>query len=123
MEINKATIGGGVDEFTGKVQSAFGSAVGDTPTQVEGKIHELKGKAEQAFGKAKEVYGKASETARSWADQAPDAAREARATATRIAEESTAKVRQTVQEQPVAVLAGGIALGFVVGWLLSGRKN
>ena len=39
------------------------------------------------------------------------------------AEEGTAKVRTTVQEQPLAALGAGIALGFVVGWLLSGRKK
>ena len=40
-----------------------------------------------------------------------------------MAEEGTAKVRTTVQEQPLAALGAGIALGFVVGWLLSGRKK
>ncbi|MFZ4689644.1 MAG: CsbD family protein [Polymorphobacter sp.] len=123
MSINKETVEGAVTEFGGQVQAAAGEAFGDTKTQVDGKIHELKGKAEQAYGKAKDAYEKASDKAKVWAEQAPEAAREAREKATRLAEESTAKVRQTVQEQPVAVLAGGIALGFVVGWLLSGRKN
>lgn len=123
MAINKETIEGSFNEFGGKVEGVVGEAFGDTKTQVDGKIHELKGKAEQVYGKAKDSYAKASEKAKEWADHAPEAAREARERATRIAEESTAKVRQTVQEQPVAVLAGGIALGFVIGWLLSGRKN
>ena len=90
---------------------------------LDGKITELKGKAEEVYGKAKDGYAKASEKAKAWADQAPETAREARERAARLAEESTAKVRQTVQEQPIAVLAGGVALGFVVGWLLSGRRN
>jgi uncharacterized protein YjbJ (UPF0337 family) len=123
MAINEETIQGGLEQVAGKVQGTVGETFGDSKMQVEGKIHELKGKAEQAYGKAKDVYEKASEKARGWAEQAPESAREAREKAARIAEDSTAKVRQTVQEQPVAVLAGGIALGFVVGWLLSGRKN
>jgi ElaB/YqjD/DUF883 family membrane-anchored ribosome-binding protein len=87
---------------------------------LDGKITELKGKAEEVYGKAKDGYAKASEKAKAWA---PETAREAKERAARLAEESTAKVRQTVQEQPIAVLAGGVALGFVVGWLLSGRRN
>ncbi|PZN92812.1 MAG: hypothetical protein DCF31_14880 [Alphaproteobacteria bacterium] len=123
MTINKETIEGGFNEVGGKVEGAIGDAFGDSKTQAEGTIHELKGKAEQAYGKAKDVYGKATERAKEWADHAPETVREARERAQRLADESSAKVRQTVQDQPVAVLAGGIALGFVVGWLLSGRRD
>ena len=123
MAINEDTIKGSFNEVVGKVEGAAGNAFGDGKTEVDGKITEMKGKAEQVYGKAKDVYGKASDTVKDWADRAPDAAREAREKATRLAEDGAAKVRTTVQEQPVAVLAGGIALGFVVGWLLSGRKN
>ncbi len=123
MTINKETIEGGFNEVGGKVEGAIGDAFGDSKTQAEGTIHELKGKAEQAYGKAKDVYGKATERAKEWADNAPETVREARERAQRLADESSAKVRQTVQDQPVAVLAGGIALGFVVGWLLSGRRD
>lgn len=123
MTINKDTIEGGFNEFAGKAEALAGDTFGDSKTQADGKVTELKGKAEQVLGKAKDAYGKATETVKDWADKAPETAREARERAARIAEESSAKVRQTVQEQPVAVLAGGIALGFVVGWLLSGRKN
>jgi len=123
MAINKETVEGGFNELSGQAEGLAGDVFGDTKMQADGKIHELKGKAEQAYGKAKDVYDKASEKAKEWAEHAPEAAREAREKAARLAEESTARVRQTVQEQPVAVLAGGIALGFVIGWLLSGRKS
>ena len=123
MAINEDTIKGGFNEAAGTVQGAVGHAFGDTKTEAEGKVTELKGKAQQVLGDAKDVYEKASGKVKEWADKAPETAREARERAQRLADESTAKVRQTVQEQPVAVLAGGIALGFVVGWLLSGRKN
>ncbi len=121
--INEDTIKGTFNELGGKAEGALGEAFGDTKTQVDGKITELKGKAQDAFGKAKDVYGKASDTVKEWADKAPETAREAREKAQRLAEQSAEKVRTTVQEQPVAVLAGGIALGFVIGWLMSGRKN
>jgi uncharacterized protein YjbJ (UPF0337 family) len=125
MAMNKETVEGAFDQAVGNVQSAVGDIAGDVGTQAEGKIRELKGKAEEAYGKAKDGYAKASEKAKEWAEHAPEAAREAREKAQRVAEEAAAKARQTVQEQPLAVLAGGIALGFVVGWLVSsgGRRR
>lgn len=122
MTINSDSIGGTFNEAAGKVENKVGIVLGDTSTQFDGKVTELKGKAEQAIGKGKELYEKASETVREYADKAPDQVREAREKAARLAEDASAKARQAVQEQPIAVLAGGIALGFVVGWLVSGRK-
>lgn len=116
-------ISGGIDELAGKAQGAFGDATGDAKTQAEGKLNELKGKAEQAFGKAKDAYAQASERAKEWSEHAPEQLREARERAQKLADEGAARARQAVQEQPLAVLAGGIALGFVVGWLVSGRRS
>ena len=116
MTINKDTFEGTVNEYGGKAESAIGSAFGDSRMQAEGKIDELKGKAQDAYGKAKE-------TVQDWADKAPEQVKMAREKAQQYADQATAKVKTTVQEQPVAVLAGGVALGFLVGWLLSGRKN
>lgn len=113
---------GRFDEMTGKVQGAAGDVFGDTKMQADGNTTEMKGKAEQVLGKAKDAYARAGETVKDWADKTPEMTREARERAAQFADESSAKLRQTVQEQPVAVLAGGVALGFVVGWLLSGRK-
>jgi uncharacterized protein YjbJ (UPF0337 family) len=123
MAINSDNIEGTFNEMSGKVEGAVGNALGDSKTQVEGKVTELKGKAQQVVGDAKAMYEKASETVREYADKAPEQVREAREKAAQLADEASAKARAAVQEQPVAVLAGGIALGFVVGWLLSGRKN
>ena len=91
-------------------------AVAETIETAASKIEKLKGdlkdQADKAIGKAKEL-----------ADAAPEKAREVKERAQKVAEEGTAKVRTTVQEQPLAALGAGIALGFVVGWLLSGRKK
>ncbi|MCM0033552.1 DUF883 family protein [Sandarakinorhabdus limnophila] len=106
-------------------------AVAETIETAASKIEKLKGdlkdQADKAIGKAKETasaaYDKAAAKARELADAAPEKAREVKERAQKVAEEGTAKVRTTVQEQPLAALGAGIALGFVVGWLLSGRKK
>ncbi len=123
MAINADTVEGKLNEFGGKAEGAIGAALGDAKTEANGKFDELKGKAQDAFGQAKDVYGKAKDTVQDWADKAPEQVRMAKEKAQAYADDATQKVKTTVQEQPVAVLAGGIALGFVVGWLLSGRKN
>ena len=123
MAINTDNVEGKLNEFGGKVEGAVGSAFGDTKTEAQGKVDELKGKAQDALGQAKDAYGKARETVQDWADKAPEQVRQAREKAAQYADEATAKVKATVQDQPVAVLAGGIALGFVFGWLLSGRRD
>lgn len=91
------------------------------------KMDRLKAEADKAIGKAKDAataaYDKAAAKAKELADAAPEKAREVKERAQKVAEEGTAKVRTTVQEQPLAALGAGIALGFVVGWLLSGRNK
>ena len=114
--VNKDNIEGALNEFGGKVEGAFGDVTGDTKTQVSGKIDELKGKAQDAYGKARE---KVTE----WADHAPESVQRARETAGRYANEGVERAKTAVQDQPVAVIAGGIALGFILGWLVSGRRD
>lgn len=88
---------------------------------------DLKDQADKAIGKAKDAataaYDKAAAKAKELAEVAPEKAREVKERAQKVAEDGTAKVRTTVQEQPLAALGAGIALGFVVGWLLSGRRK
>ena len=99
----------------------------DVSETAAGKLDRLKAEADKAIGKAKDAataaYDKAAAKAKELADAAPEKAREVKERAQKVAEEGTAKVRTTVQEQPLAALGAGIALGFVVGWLLSGRKK
>jgi ElaB/YqjD/DUF883 family membrane-anchored ribosome-binding protein len=110
---------------------AVTDSVTDAAEAATGKLEKLKGdlkdQADKAIGKAKDAanaaYDKAAAKARELADAAPEKAREVKERAQKVAEEGTAKVRTTVQEQPLAALGAGIALGFVVGWLLSGRKK
>ena len=116
MAINQDTVEGTLDEFGGRAKSFAGDMTGDTKLQAEGTIDELKGKVQDAYGKARD---KVSE----WADNAPESVQRARDAATRYASEGADRAKAAVQEQPVAVLAGGIALGFLLGWLVSGRRD
>ena len=116
MAINSDTIEGSMDEFGGKAKSAVGNAFGDTKTQAEGAL-------DQAKGKVQDAYGKARDAVKDWADDAPEYVQKAKETGRRYAEQGSEKVKEVVQDQPVAVLAGGIALGFLVGWLAGGRRS
>lgn len=113
--INNDTVEGTLNEFGGKAEGFVGDVTGDSKLQADGKIDELKGKVQDAYGKARE---KVTE----WADHAPESVQRARETAARYAQQGSEKAKAAVQEQPVAVLAGGIALGFLIGWLVSGRR-
>lgn len=102
-------------------------AANDVAETATGRMDRLKAEADKAIGKAKDAanaaYDKAAAKARELAETAPEKAREVKERAQKVAEEGTAKVRATVQEKPLAALGAGAALGFVVGWLLSGRKK
>ena len=106
---------------------AAADAANDITESAVGRMERLRAEADKAIGKAKDAanaaYDKAASKARELADAAPDKAREVKERAQKVAEDGTAKVRTTVQEQPLAALGAGIALGFVVGWLLNGRKS
>jgi ElaB/YqjD/DUF883 family membrane-anchored ribosome-binding protein len=104
-----------------------GDAVADAGGRLDKLKHDLKDQADKAAARAREAataaYDKAAAKARELADAAPEKAREVKERAQKVAEEGTAKVRQTVQEQPLAALGAGIALGFVVGWLINSRRR
>ena len=126
MAINDDTIDGTLNEFGGKAKSAFGDMTGDSKMHAEGAFDETKGKAQEAFGEAKakvqDAYGKAKDAVNEWADNAPEYVQKARETGRQYAEKGSQVVRDTVQEQPIATLVGGIAVGVLIGWLVSGRR-
>lgn len=105
------------DTLTGAMS---GSAARGNVEKLKGDFREQTDKAKEA---AREALDKTRKVAKEWADQAPEQARVARERAQKLAEEGGAKVRAAVQEQPFAVLGAGVALGFLVGWMMSGRKN
>lgn len=114
-------------ETENTVEGAVVAAADTASRKIDKLKGDLKEQADKATAKAKAAasaaYDKAAAKARELADAAPEKARVAKERAQKVAEEGTAKVRQTVQEQPLAALGAGIALGFVVGWLIAGRKK
>ncbi len=114
-------------DIVATASDAANTAANDLTETAAGRIDRLKAEADRAIGKAKDAataaYDKAAAKAKELADAAPEKAREVKERAQKVAEDGTAKVRTTVQEQPLAALGAGIALGFVVGWLLNGRRK
>lgn len=109
MATNLDQVEGTADEYVGGAKAGVGDAFGDSKTSLEGRYQELKGKAQDAYGRARERVDEWSH------DERVERARE-------YADRGVAQARQAVQEQPVAVLAGGIALGFLIGFLAAGRR-
>jgi uncharacterized protein YjbJ (UPF0337 family) len=48
--MNQDRIRGGVKEAVGRVQDAAGGLIGDTRTQLNGKLRQVAGRAESAYG-------------------------------------------------------------------------
>lgn len=131
--MNNDNISGTFNEATGRVKDAVGGLTGDSKTQAEGKVDEVKGKAQQAMGDAKDAIGSAADKT---AQTASDAAANASETLRQTAETVKAKagvvggkvyeagatagsyVGSTIQEQPLLSLVGMAAIGYLVGYLV-----
>jgi uncharacterized protein YjbJ (UPF0337 family) len=92
MDENSAT--GTARNMGGKVEEAAGSVLGDTRTQIRGKI-------EQATGAAQDLYGQAAGTANDTAASLDD------------------WLRRSIENQPYTTAL--IALG--IGWLLGRMRR
>ena len=53
--MNKERVKGAIDENVGSAKRHLGNLTGNTRTQVEGAVQQLKGKAETAVGKLKDA--------------------------------------------------------------------
>jgi uncharacterized protein YjbJ (UPF0337 family) len=53
--MNKQTIKGAVDQTVGSAKRHIGNVTGDTGTQMEGGVQQIKGKVETAVGKLKDA--------------------------------------------------------------------
>jgi len=87
------TIEGAIKEGVGRVQDAYGGAVGDLGVQAKGKFNE-------AAGVAQRLYGRAADQARGLASNADE----------------------LVADQPYVLIAAAAVLGLIVGLLL-GASN
>ena len=88
--VDENEIEGTLTEGVGKLKDAAGGLTGDTSTQAEGKVDQLKGKAQAQYGDL--------------LDQAKDQV-----------EDVTALMR----DQPLAALGIAAGVGFLLGWLLT----
>jgi uncharacterized protein YjbJ (UPF0337 family) len=53
--MNEERVNGAIDEVLGSAKRHIGNLTGNTRTQVEGAVQQLKGKAETAAGKLKDA--------------------------------------------------------------------
>jgi uncharacterized protein YjbJ (UPF0337 family) len=100
-------VAGTARNIGGKAQEGFGRAIGDTKTQAEGVVNQVKGAAQDLYGQARDS-----------ASQIADAASDTMATARDSASTFESALRNTIETQPYT--AAAVALG--VGWLL-GRMH
>jgi len=100
-------VAGTARNIGGKAQESVGRAFGDTKTEAEGVVNQVKGAAQN-------LYGQARDSASQIADAATDTATAARNSASSL--ERT--LRNTIETQPYTAVV--MALG--VGWLL-GRMH
>jgi uncharacterized protein YjbJ (UPF0337 family) len=135
--MNSDDIEGTIKNYAGAAETKLGNALGNTKMSVngvvdsaKGKAQEVYGKAQDAYGKAQDAYGKVRDKAQELADDAPeyvDRAKEAGRRAAQTGRDYAAKANETVktqvQEQPVATLLGGVAVGFLLGWLINSRRS
>jgi ElaB/YqjD/DUF883 family membrane-anchored ribosome-binding protein len=82
----ESTIKGAAKQAAGRVQGAAGILSGDTVTELNGRIRELAGAAEKSFGDVVD-----------------------------IAEDSAAKVRDFVEEEPWKAVAIAGVIGLLIG--------
>ena len=90
-----------------KVQESVGHAFGDSKTQIEGAVNQVR-------GAAKDLYGQARDGASQIADAASDTVAAARDSASSF----ESALRNTIETQPYTAVL--MALG--IGWLL-GRMH
>lgn len=121
--MNSNQFEGTIKDIGGQAEEAIGNTFDNTKTKVAGMVDSAKGKVQSAYGtvrdKAQDIAGEAPE----YVERAKEAGRRAAQTSREYADKATETVKTQVQEQPVTTLLGGIAVGFVLGWLINSRRS
>ena len=105
-------IEGGVKQGVGRVQDALGGVTGDDKTQAQGKVNEASGSVQNAYGQVKDKAQDVAGQVRGAAGQAGERAQDLLGT-----------LEGFVRDQPLQALAGGVAVGVVLGLLLRGERK
>ena len=110
--MSEERIEGGVRQGVGRVQDAVGGLTGSDKTQAKGKVNEAAGSVQNAYGQVKD---KAQNVAGQVRDQLGDVGEQA--------QDLFGEVEGFVRQQPLQALAGGVAVGVVLGLLLRGGRK
>ncbi len=97
-------IAGTARNIGGKAQETVGRAFGDTKTQAEGVVNQVKGAAQ-------DLYGQARDSASQIADAASDTVAAARTSASSF----ESALRNTIETQPYTAVFMALGLGWFLG--------
>jgi uncharacterized protein YjbJ (UPF0337 family) len=97
-------IEGAARKGLGHVQDAVGGLIGDSKTQIKGKLNEAAGTAQNAYGKVRDQAGDVYAQAR---DQAQDV---------------YSDLDSYVRNQPLVAVGVGFGVGLALGYLMRGRR-
>lgn len=113
--MDKDRIAGAAKDVVGKAESAAGRILSDKQSQVSGLY-------DQAAGKVQDTYGRAKDAVRDAAADAPEYMERALDAGQHYYEEGSKALSRGVEERPfVALLTAGI-VGYVLGWMIHGRR-
>lgn len=128
--MDRDRIEGAGREAVGKAKKAVGQLVDDQETEASGALDEARGAAENLYGRAKDTVRSVAADA---ADQAATLREQAGEIGQRYAEraqdlggryyrEGNRAVSQRVGDQHLAALVVAGAAGYLLAWLLHGRR-
>jgi uncharacterized protein YjbJ (UPF0337 family) len=112
--VDKNRVEGAAKEFGGKVQGAYGDAVGSDKSSAEGRMREAEGTAQNLYGQGRDAVREAADDASRYASDLYD-------NAGAYAQAGGRAVRRQVQESPLSMLLVAGAIGFVLGLSARGR--
>ncbi|KAB0678073.1 CsbD family protein [Aureimonas leprariae] len=106
--MDKNRLEGAAKEFGGKVQGAYGDAVGSDENSAEGRLRE-------AEGNAQNLYGQGRDAVRQAANEAGRYASDIYGNAGAYARDGGEAVRRQVHDNPLSALLIAGFVGFVLG--------
>lgn len=125
MDANE--IKGSLKSFAGRAEEGVGAITGDVKLKLEGKVDQLAGKAQEKFGGAVDaVKSRLEEGAREVSRQSAavvDAVSETRESARKVLDALAALAARKVQERPVLAVAGAVAAGVLLSYLLASSSK
>jgi uncharacterized protein YjbJ (UPF0337 family) len=128
--MDRDRIEGAGREVVGKARKAVGQVVEDHEAEVQGTIDEVRGAAQNLYGRAKDtvrsVASDAADQAAALREQAGDLgqryAERAQDVGARYYREGNRAVSRQVGDQHLAALLVAGAAGYLLAWLLHGRR-